>query len=136
MEGEPELDPPSTKEITFAEWADELCPYYMAMGVSCNDYWYGDYSMLQHYVKTHEMLIEQKNQDAWWQGMYIHKAVDTVIINRFCKKKGEPQEKYPDKPIRITPLSEQEKEKQAEAARQKIINDLTGWGNAWKNKPK
>lgn len=134
MEGEPGLDSPSV--TTFAEWADELCPYYMALGVSCHDYWYGDYSMLKYYVQAHEMLAEQKNYDAWWQGAYIHRAIDTVVINRFCKKKGETQEKYFEKPIRITPLSEREKAEQAEAARQKLINDLTRWGEAWKNKPK
>jgi hypothetical protein len=134
VEGESGLDSPSVK--TFAEWAEELCPYYMALGVSCHDYWHGDYSMLRYYELAHDRQMEQRNSELWLQGLYIFKAVDTAIINRFCKKKGEALERYLDKPIRITPLTEEEKREAAEKERQKIIASFTAWGEAWKNKAK
>lgn len=91
--------------------------------------------MVKLYQKAHELSNEQKNQELWMQGLYIHNAVGVVIQNAF-KKKGETPAKYLDKPIRITPLTEKEKAAEAEAARQKIIRDFTAWGNAWNKKQK
>lgn len=132
MEGEQGLDSPS---ITFEQYADDLCSYYMAIGVPEKEYWYGDYTHLKYYVKAHELKNEQKNEEMWLQGLYIHKAVEVVLQNAFAKK-GSTPERYLDKPIRITPLTAEEKEKNAEAERQKIIANLTAWGKAWERKVK
>lgn len=127
MEGE-QVSSPS---LTFQEYADELCAFYMAMGVSCEEYWHGDPTRLKHYEKAHELKNEQRNQEMWLQGLYIHNAVGVVLKNAFAKK-GETPEKYIQKPIRITPLTEREKQENAEKERQKIIANLTAWGKAWK----
>lgn len=132
MEGESGLDSPS---LSFSEYADELCGYYMALGVPEKEYWHGDPTHLKYYVKKHEIEIENKNYDAWLQGLYIYDAIGIALHNAF-RKKGEKAEKYREKPIRITPLTEAEKEKNAEVERQKIIADLTKWGEAWERKVK
>lgn len=132
MEGESGVDSPS---ITFSEWADELCGYYMAIGVTEQDYWYGDPTHLKYYVSAHEKKNEQKNQELWLQGLYIYKALN-VVINNALAKKGSKPETYLEQPIRITPLTEAEKQANAETERQKIIADLTGWGEAWERRDK
>lgn len=132
MEGEPELDSPS---LTFSEYADYLCSYYMAIGVPEKEYWHGDPTHLKYYVKAHEFKNEQRNEELWLQGLYIHNAVGVVLSNAFAKK-GTTPEKYMEKPIRITPLSEEEKQRNAETERQKIIANLTAWGKAWERKAK
>lgn len=136
MEGESELDSPSsTKLLTFAELADELCPHYMSLGVSCNDYWHGDYTQLQFYVKARELDNERKNQELWLQGLYVYHAFNVVTANAFKKRSDQP-EKYMDKPIPLTAPTEREKGDAAERARQKIIEDLTRWGSAWEQRQK
>lgn len=132
MEGE-QVDSPS---LTFSEYADELCAYYMAMGVPSDEYWYSNPSKLeklQYYVKAHELRNEQRNQEMWLQGLYIHNAVSVVLQNAFSKKGATP-EKYMERPIRITPLTEKEKQENAEKERQKIIANFTAWGKAWNKK--
>ena len=90
MECEPELDAHS-KPLTFSEYADELCGYYMALGVPEKEYWYGDPTHLKYYVKKHEIEIENKNYDAWLQGLYIYDAIGLALNNAF-RKKGEKAE--------------------------------------------
>lgn len=132
MEGESWVESPS---MTFAEYADEMCSYYMAIGVPEKEYWYGDPTHLKYYIKAHERRNEQKNEEMWLQGLYIHNAVGVVLHNSFAKKGSQP-EKYMEKPIRITPLTDEEKERNAEAERQKIVSNLTAWGKAWERRAK
>ena len=132
MEGEQGLESPS---ITFDQYCDELCSYYMAIGVPEKEYWHGDPTHLKYYVKAHELKNEQKNEELWLQGLYIYNAISVVMHNAFSKKGTQP-EKYLEKPIRLTPIPEKETKKNAEKERQKIIADLTAWGKAWESRVK
>lgn len=66
------------------------------------------------------MRTERRNQEMWWQGMYIHAAVTTALGNMF-RKKGEKPHTYLQQPVRVTPMTEEEKEAEAEKERQKAI---------------
>lgn len=99
-----------------------------------HEFWEGDPWLVQGYRKAHDLRNEQRNQEMWLQGLYIHEAVAVAIANAFGKKKGQKPEKYLTKPIRITPLTEQEREAQAEAAREKLIADLTMWEERFNGK--
>lgn len=93
MEDEPELGSSSNEKLlTFAEMADELCPQYMAMGIPYHEYWYGDYTQLEHYRRTHELRAERANYEAWLQGAYIYDALCAVspVLNAFAKKGTKP----------------------------------------------
>lgn len=57
--------------------------------------------------------------------MYIHAAVSIAIRNAF-RKQGAPAENYLLEPIRITPLTEEEKAQKAEEERKKVIKWLNG----------
>lgn len=131
MEGESRVDSPS---LTFSEYADKLCSYYMAIGVSLDEYWHGDPTMLQYYAEAHELKNEQKSREMWLQGLYIYNAMSVVLQNAFAKK-GSVPEKYME-PVRVAPLTEEEKQENAEKERQKIIADLTAWGEAWERRSK
>lgn len=98
------------------------------------EFWEGDPWLVRSYQKAHELMNEQRNQEMWLQGLYIHEAVAVVIANAFGKKKGQQPEKYLAKPIRITPLTERERATQAEAAKKKLIADLTMWEKQFKNR--
>jgi len=91
--GGQDLDSPSdVKWLTFAELADELCPQYMSMGVPYGEYWYGDYTQLEHYQKAFELRRERANYDAWLQGAYMYDALCMVspVLNAFAKRGTKP----------------------------------------------
>lgn len=92
-----------------ADWLDELCPYYMNIGVRCNDFWYGDYTKLKHYISAHDLYIEQRNQELYLQGLYNYQAFVAVVGNLF-KKSGEPDLHYPTEPFPLTEAQQKARE--------------------------
>lgn len=121
MEGnEVELLPnlPSEEDISktesdtpISDMLDKLCPYYMMIGVSYDEFWNGDYTHLKYYVEKHKLEIERRNQELWLQGLYNYDALTTVISNAMAKNKSG-QKKYPEKPYRITEKTEEEKQEE------------------------
>lgn len=95
--------------------------YYMSMGVTPEEFWHGDYTMLKYKVKQRQKLLEQENFGYWLQGRYFYEAL-VAVANSFGKRDG----KYPEKPHRITPMDEREKE----AARQEQIESFREQLNA------
>lgn len=102
---------------SFSDELDRLCAYYMALGVSCDDFWNGDYTLLKFYVDTYQLAVERQNEQLWLQGLYFYEAIGVALSNAFAKHSTA---KYPDKPHRITPLSEREKE----AEQKKQVDDF------------
>lgn len=94
-------------EKSFSDVLDKLCAYYMALGVSADEFWNGDYTLLKYYVDKHRIAVEQQNEQLWLQGVYFYEAVSVALAQSFSKHANV---KYPDKPYRITPLSEEEQE--------------------------
>ena len=94
MEGESGLESSSesVRWLTFAELADELCPRYMSIGVSFQEYWHGDYTQLAYYAKAFEVQRERANYDAWLQGAYVYDALRMVspILHAFAKSGTKP----------------------------------------------
>lgn len=105
----------------------------MAIGMSPQEYWEGDPYLVWDYKRAHNLKVEQRNQELWLQGLYIFNAFGTVLANAFAKK-GAKKQKYIEKPIRITPLTEQEKRIQAEEERKKVIAHFTALQKAWDKK--
>lgn len=123
-EGVTPPEPPSseTEELWIADWLDELCPYYMFLGVSCDDFWFGDYTKLNYYVQAYDLRKEAKSQEMWLQGLYFFNAISVALSNMHFDGKRHKMNKYMENPIRILPLTKTEKELKAEAERQKVID--------------
>lgn len=94
-------------EQSFSDVLDKLCAYYMALGVSANEFWDGDYTLLKYYAEKHRIAVEQQNEQLWLQGMYFYEALTVALAQAFSKHSNA---KYPEKPHRLTPLSEEEQE--------------------------
>lgn len=94
-------------EKSFSDVLDKLCAYYMALGVSANEFWDGDYTLLKYYVEKHRIAVEQQNEQLWLQGRYFYEAVAVALEQAFNK---HPKLTYPEQPHRLTPLSEEEQE--------------------------
>lgn len=110
------------------EWFIESEPYYLAIGMTHEQYWEDDPWLTQTYRRAHELTVEMRNQEMWWQGMYIFKAFMAGLANfgegLAGKHHQRKEHKYVDEPIRITPLSEKEK-------RIKAIKDAEKQKAAW-----
>ena len=88
--------------LRYSDKFEELCPYYLSLGMSFYDYWDGDCTMTKYYRKMEEKTRERDNFNAWLQGMYIYEAMLDVspVFNPFAKKpKPEP---YRSEPVPIT----------------------------------
>lgn len=72
----------------------------MAMGMSYHDYWHGDPDLTRFYRAARKKKLEEENQLAWLQGLYVYSAIGTVVSNALSKK-GTSKAKYPDKPLDI-----------------------------------
>lgn len=94
-------------EQSFSDVLDKLCAYYMALGVPCDEFWNGDYTLLKYYADRHKIAVEQQNEQLWLQGMYFYEALNVALAQAFSKHSSA---KYPEKPHRLTPLSEEEQE--------------------------
>lgn len=72
------------------------------MGVSYDDYWHGDYTMLPYYRKAYALKRREENEKLWLQGLYFLRAIGCLI-----PKSDMP---YPTEPFPLTEEEEAEQE--------------------------
>lgn len=87
-------------------------PYYMAMGMSYEEYWNGPPYLVCAYRKAWEMKRKNDEWARWRQGDYFYNALlcAAPVLKPFVKE-SKPG-KYPDQPW---PLTEEEAAEQDEA---------------------
>lgn len=105
---------------THGEILDEAFPFYLSIGMTYQQYWCENVWLAWYYREANKITIERKNNEMWLQGLYIYSAVGAVVGNAL-RKKGSKALDYIEKPIRITPLSEEEKLAQIEQERKKAV---------------
>lgn len=88
--------------LTYTEKFYELFPYYLSIGMTYEQYWDGDCTLVKYYRKAEEMRNDKRNQELWLQGMYVYEAICDVspILHAFAKKGAKPHP-YPSKPYAI-----------------------------------
>lgn len=96
---------------TLGGFLDELCAYYMAIGMPRDVFLYGEREAFDDYEQAYEYKLVQENQQLHLQGLYDYIAVSCALSAAFAQKgkKGQP---YPLYPIPIT-----ETERKAEKKR-------------------
>lgn len=99
------------------ETFEEVFPYYLAMGMSYEEFWDGDPSLAKAYRKADEIRRRKINEELWLCGMYTADALAATVGNMFSKKKY----KYPSEPRPITKLEmEERKERERKIKAEKI----------------
>ena len=98
--------------VAFARYIDDELPMYMAMGMSPEEYWYGDPSLLRAYRKADVIKRERENESLWLQGMYIYEAIGDLapVLHAFAKK-GTEAKPYAERPYPITKRLQKEAER-------------------------
>ena len=98
--------------ITYTERFYEQFPYYLAIGMTPEQYWDGDPALAKYYRKADEIKLERVNQEKWLQGMYIYEAIcDASPILQAFAKRGTKPHPYAEKPYALT---DKQRERNAE----------------------
>lgn len=84
----------------------------MALGMTYEQYWYGDPLMVRAFYKADKLRQKRMNEQAWLYGAYVYRALAATVGN-MGKKKGEKPIEYPKEPIE-TEVSPEKTEKQEE----------------------
>ena len=86
----------SKHKTTLSEWLGSLCEYYMAMGVSFDEFWYGDYCRLKFYEQAYLNRLQKRDYDQWLLGAYFYKAISVALAQGFG---GDQRAEYPKQPF-------------------------------------
>ena len=105
----------SLSSFTYTEKFYELFPYYLSIGMTPEQYWDGDSTLVKYFRKAEELRNEKRNQEMWLQGMYFYEALCDVspILHAFAKKGTKPVH-YSSKPYALNEkqIKRDEEEKQ------------------------
>lgn len=76
---------------------EDAFPYYLAMGMTYDQYWDGDVHAHKAYRKAEKLRQKDMNQRAWLQGMYFYEALMDAApaIKAFCKARARPYRNAP-----------------------------------------
>lgn len=123
---------------------EELCPYFISIGMTYDQFWRDDLTIARNYLKAHniktEREIEMNQWDMWKQGMYIYEALCDVspILHAFCKSGTKPLP-YPTVPYGMERYKKELEEK--EPTEQEVKNErlkaqifFANWARATKQK--
>ena len=88
--------------LSYSEYFEKMCPEYMAMGMTYDEYWNGNASLVRVYRETQKIKNKQRNYEMWLQGMYYYEALlDASPMFRFSTKPTKPLP-YPSQPYALT----------------------------------
>lgn len=97
--------------MSYHELCEKLCPDYMAMGMTWDEYWYGDPWMAKAVRQAHELKRKETNFNLWLQGAYVYEAILNIapVLRPFSKDtKPVP---YPSEPYAFNKDEREEQDK-------------------------
>lgn len=88
----------------------------MALGMTYEQYWYGDPLMVRAFYKAYKLRQQRINDEAWLYGVYTYRALQSAlsVSDLFRPKDQQHATPYPEKPIELAPETEEEKERREE----------------------
>ena len=124
MEGklEDKIDSGKVEHIFLYKQFEEICPFFISIGMTYEQFWYDDVSLTKYYLKAFELKekreAEKQKWINWEQGLYEYNALCCVApILRAFSKATKPLP-YPSKPYGI------EEEIQLDEERQKKKEEI------------
>ena len=98
---------------TYTEKFHELFPYYLSIGMTEEQYWDRDSTLVVAYRKAEELKTNRKNQEMWLQGAYVYETLCRVspVLHAFAKKGTKPVP-YLAEPFAINEKQAERKEKE------------------------
>lgn len=115
MDGDPVAGEPSDAPQTLTDAFIAMCPFYLEMGMSYNDYWHRNTSVHKAYRDAYELRKRNNEWARHRQGEYVLQAL-AVALQCFSKDKSQ-NVKYPTKPWPLTERDAREREEREAKAR-------------------
>lgn len=84
---------------TYTEVFEEIFPYYLAIGMSYEQFWYKEPQLVRSYRKADEIRRRRMSEEQWLAGMYTADALRATVGNMFSKGN---KYNYPAEPRPIT----------------------------------
>lgn len=91
----------------------------MALGMTYEDYWYGDVFKARAFLKADAIRQERYNELAWLFGLYNAKALEATVGNIF-RDENSPAISYPQEPYRRGTSEEKAKKLEAESEQERL----------------
>lgn len=108
-----------------------MFPYYLSLGMTYEEYWHGDTSLVKAYRKAYELKLENDNTLLWLEGRYIYEVLcDVAPLYHAFAKNPKPAD-YLDKPF---PLNTESGKKRKEDEEKKRFDDFMADMKAWAKK--
>jgi len=109
--GELEEGEPQTKtracEKTYTERFYEAFPWYLAMGMTYDQFWNEDCNLAKCYKEAYKIQRDRKNQELWIQGLYFCKAINGSVIGEYFKI----NQSYPGEPLDLYDVKKEDPDK-------------------------
>lgn len=97
-------------------------PFYLSIGMTYEQYWYGDPWLVVSYHRAERMRLRRRNEMLWLQGMYFYEAIcDASPLLHPNAKRGTKAIPYREKPYPLT--DEQTAEEREEREEREGKND-------------
>lgn len=87
--------------LTFTEQFEAQCPFYLSIGMTYDEYWYGSADRVIYYRKAYKMKQKRNNDLAWLNGRYVYDALKAIVPALRGLSK-EPVEQYLEEPYPYT----------------------------------
>lgn len=117
MDGDDLSESEPSEPPTLAEIFAQAFPYYLAMGMTYDEFWRGAPSLVRDYRKAHDLKRHERNYELWMQGRYIFEALRCAPLLVGFPEKGYKVPSgagYPDMPYPLTEQEAREREIQRE----------------------
>lgn len=107
----------------------------MAIGMTYEQYWYGDPLMVRAFYKAEQLRQQRMNEEAWLFGSYTYRALDSTVGNMMREKGAIPSE-YPEKPVELvkqeeTEVKKENREEQEEVYALAYMTNMVMAGKNW-----
>ena len=121
--------------VKYSEVFREHFPYYLAVGMTTDEYWNGDCTLTRYYRKAWEIKRKESNNDLWLQGLYIYEALLCASpMFRDLVKKAKPLP-YPEEPYALTKKEQEERQKSKDELNMETgLAKVKAWANRVNNK--
>ena len=118
--GESGLNEPSSspKCKNYTEIIEEVFPTYLAMGMTYDQFWLDDVSLVKAYRRADDLRRKHENTMLWLQGIYVAEALQSTVGNMFTKGS---KHKYPEEPFAISAAEQEERREREQRARMERI---------------
>lgn len=113
------------EHIFLTEIFEKMCPYYMAIGMTYDQYWRDDVTMPIMFRKAYKIKQEEIKWQTWEEGVYTYEALCKVspVLHAFAKNGTKPLP-FSSEPYGIEKIREnREKEEKEKIKEEEVVKN-------------